>query len=318
MGKKKRHHYLPEFYLEGFVDPRNRPFVWVYEKGDSKIRKASAKDIAVQKHYYSFITSEGHKDTETFENFFGLIEGHVAPVFQKLKRHESLDDEEKSWFAIFLSSIMIRVPNFRENIEKSAAEVIRRINVKIASDTEAFKSMINSFEKETGDKIGLPVEDLKKFILNGKYEIKVDPQFSLYMLTLINDFGLLFHKMGWTILTSDGYRFITSDNPLSYDDPTHDPRSPLGIGLLNKNVRLTFPVTKEFALFATWSKQGDGYLKASNKLVRAINQRTIQSALKFVFSSERSEGLNNLVQKQKGSSPRLKVTTGDPIMLIVR
>lgn len=290
----------------------------MYEKGDPKIKKASVKDIAVQKHYYSFITPEGGRDSETFENFLALIEGNVAPVFQKLKRHERLTDDEKSWFAIFLSSIMTRVPNFRENIEKSSAEVIKRVNIKMASDKEAFKSMIKSFEKETGNKISLPIDDLQKFILNGKYEIKVEPQFSLSMMTLINDFGPIFHKMKWTILISEGYRFITSDNPLSYDDPTHDPRSPFGIGLLSKNIRLTFPITKEMALFATWSKQGDGYLKASNKLVRAINRRTIQSALKFVFSSERSEGLNNLVQKLKGSSPRLRVIAGDSIMLAVK
>jgi hypothetical protein len=175
-----------------------------------------------------------------------------------------------------------------------------------------------SFGKETGNKISLPIEDLQKFILNGKYEIKVDSEFSLFMMTLINDFGPIFHKMKWTIFISDDYRFITSDHPLSYDDPTHDPQSPLGIGLLNKNIRLTFPVTKDLALLATWSEQDDGYLRAPSKLVRAINRRTVHSAMKFIFPPERSEGLNNLVQKYKGSSPRLRVISGDSIMLAVK
>ena len=84
MTKKKRHHYLPEFYLEGFIDSRSEPYLWVYEKGDPKIKKVSAKDVTVQKHYYSFITQEGQRDSETFEDFFAFIENNAAPVFNKI------------------------------------------------------------------------------------------------------------------------------------------------------------------------------------------------------------------------------------------
>lgn len=315
---KKRHHYLPEFYLEGFLNPHDSPYMWVFEKGNPGIKKASVKDIAIQKHYYSFITQEGERDSETFENFLAFIENNVAPVFKKIKKQEILSEEQRSWFAIFLASLLIRVPNFRESIEESSAEVIRRINLKMASDTEGFKSMIRSFENETGNSVSLPIEDLQKFILDGKYKIKVDPQFSLFMMTLINDFGPIFHKMNWTIFVSNDHKFVTSDNPLFYDDPKHDPRSPFGVGFLNKNIRLTFPVTKELALLATWSRGKDFYSKATNQFVRAINRRTIQSALKFVFSSEKSAGINNLVQKYRESSPRLRLISDDRIILTVK
>jgi len=315
---KERHHYLPEFYLEGFVNPSDSPYMWVYEKGNPEIKKASVRDVAVQKHYYSFITQEGQRDSETFENFLAFIENKAAPVFKKIKKQENLSEEERSWFAIFLASLMTRVPNFRESIEESAAEVIKRINLKMASDPESFKSMIESFENETGNKVGPLIEDLQKFILEGKYKIRVDPQFSLYMMTLINDFGPIFHEMNWTIFTSDDYRFITSDNPLFYDDPSHDPQSPFGVGLLNKNLRLTFPVTKELALLATWSKGKCRYSKVPNKLVRSINRRTIHSAFKFIFSSEKSDDLNNLAQKYKESSPKLKLISEDRIILAVK
>jgi hypothetical protein len=318
MTKKKRHHYLPEFYLEGFIDPRNKPYLWVYEKGDPKIKKVSAKDIAVQKHYYSFITQEGQRDSETFENFLAFIENNAAPVFSKIRRQEILSEEERSRVAIFLSSLLTRVPNFRESIEVSAAEVIKRINVKLASNKETFKSMIRTFEKETGNKLNSSLEDLRDFILSGKYKIKVEPQFSLLMMTMINDFGPILHKMNWTILISDGHRFVTSDNPLFYDDPTHDPRSPYGVGLLNKHMILTFPIAKELALLATWNKGKLSYSKCTNKFVRGVNHRTIHSALKFVFSSEVSEGLNSLVQNHKESSPRLRLISGDRIVLTVK
>ena len=104
--------------------------------------------------------------------------------------------------------------------------------------------MIRTSEKETGNKLNSSLEDLRDFVLSEKYKIKVEPQFSLFMMEMINDFGPMFHKMNWTILISDDYRFVTSDNPLFYDDPTHDPKSPYGVGLLNKNIILTFPITQ--------------------------------------------------------------------------
>ncbi len=316
---KRRHHYLPEFYLEGFIDPLNKPYIWVYEKGDPEIKKASVKDIAIEKHYYSFITQEGQRDSETFENFLASIENNVAPVFKKIKNQEILSEEERSWFAIFLGSLVTRVPNFRESIEESSAEVIKRINLKMASDRKSFESMIRSYENKTGNKLGLPIEDLQEFIRDGKYKIKVDPQFSLFMVTLLYEFGLIFHKMNWTIFISDDHSFVTSDNPLFYNDPTHDPRSPVGVGFLNKNIRLTFPVTKELALLATWSGRKDFYSKTTNKFVRAINRRTIQSALKFIFSSKRFDGLNDLVQKYRETRPvRLRPIPGDRIILTVK
>ena len=58
MSKKIRHHILPIFYLTGFIDPRTPPFIWLYEKGEPLIQKRSPKNIAVRKHYHSFVTTE--------------------------------------------------------------------------------------------------------------------------------------------------------------------------------------------------------------------------------------------------------------------
>jgi hypothetical protein len=60
--KKRRHHYLPEFYLKGFVDSNREPYLWIYEKGNMEIRNASPKDAAVLSDYYSFTNPKGEKD----------------------------------------------------------------------------------------------------------------------------------------------------------------------------------------------------------------------------------------------------------------
>jgi hypothetical protein len=302
--KKKRHHYIPRFYLDGFVDPGNEPYIWVYEKGKPNIIKATAENVAVRKHYYSFIRAPG--DENSFEDIFAKIESEVAPIFKKIINHEKLKNEERSSFAYFLALIMMRVPKYRENIERVTGEIIKSISMLKASDIEGFKSMIKKFEKDKGSRIGAPTEELQEFILSGEFDIVVNPQFSLGMLGLAKHFAPIFHAMNWAFLEASDYKFVTSDNPLFYYDPTYYPTSVHGVGLLSKNIEVTFPISKDLMLFASWNRP-EGYEKLNNKMVKDSNCRTIISALRFVFAPLNSKDLNRTVQKYKNSSPIIKM-----------
>lgn len=86
----------------------------------------------------------------------------------------------------------------------------------------------------------------------------------------------LIHQMHWTYLLTKGrYRFVTSDNPVAYTDPAHDPQSPYGVGLAHPNVEVTFPITQELALFAGWKDWEKLYRRATDATVKALNIRTI-------------------------------------------
>jgi len=47
---KKRNHFIPVFYLKGFVDPHNEPFLWQYERDCKAIKKVTPKNIAWRKY----------------------------------------------------------------------------------------------------------------------------------------------------------------------------------------------------------------------------------------------------------------------------
>ena len=316
MTKKKRHHYIPRFYLDGFVDPHNKPYIWVYEKGNPKIVKATTKNIAVQKDYYSFTTPEGNRDSETFENLLAEIEGRVSRIFRKIRNQENLNHEERWFFSLFLAFSMARVPNFRENLEEMLGETMKKINMILASDPRNFEAMIESFQRKTGKEIGMPVEELRKFMLEGEYNFRATPQFSLGMAAIMaRNSTPIFFEMKWTFLEATGdYKFVTSDNPLSYFDPMHDPKSFFGVGLLNENVEVTFPISKDL-MFLGMRKNFEGDKRLSNKSVKEMNRRTVISALRFVFASQYSDGLNRLVQKYRDSAPRKRVDSVGPYIV---
>jgi hypothetical protein len=123
---KKRHHYIPKFYLKGFIDAKNKPNIWVYDKDDGRVIKATAKNIAVEKHYFSFLNESGERDSETIENLMAKMESEAAKVLNKIKSCSDLTGDDKLIFAGFIACMMIRVPNFRQNTENSVSEMIKK------------------------------------------------------------------------------------------------------------------------------------------------------------------------------------------------
>lgn len=292
------------------MDSQNPPFVWVYKKDDGAIIKSSVKDTAVHRHYYSFKTQSGTRDSQTLEKRFSEIEGSTAKIFKKIVDQQSLSNEERSLFAFFLALILTRVPNFRDNIENATAQLMKRMSIIMASHKDHFETHIKNFERKTGEKIEMPVEELRQYILKGEYDVKVgNPDYSLsFMFENAKEIAPIFYEMRWAFFeTTNNQYFLTSDNPLYYTDPTYKPGSFYGVGLLNKKIEVTFPVSKNLMFLATWEGP-EGYLSSNQKIRDIFNRRTIISAQNFVFAPENSTALSTLVQKYRGSSPQMKVS----------
>jgi len=305
---KRKHHYIPVFYLSGFTND-NR-CIWVYDKETGNVFESKPEGIAYEKHYFSFIAPNGTRDSETIENLIMSLEAECSKVVRRILSCELLNEDEGITFAYFVALMMLRAPNFRRNIESATSELMKKISVFIASHKEGFESMIAKYERDTGNKIGIPSEELREWLLNPdkNYTIKTDPQYSLALaLDFLKDFPKVFFGMKWAFLkaTSD-YKFLTGDNPLYYFDPTHNPRSFYGVGLFNKNIEVTLPLSKDMCAFGSW-KHREGYIQAKNQWIKNINRRTAIAALRFVFASERSETLKEFIMKYKGSAPKMRV-----------
>lgn len=310
-NKSVRHHFVPQFYLQGFIDPSNIPYVWIYRKNNGAIIKSSVKDTAVHRHYYSFTTKAGTRDSQTLEKWLSEAEANAAKIYVKILNKKPLNNEERSKFATFLALTLTRVPNYRENmINKPTAQLMKRMQIIMASHKQRFEAHIKKYEKDTGKKISIPIEQLREYILKGDYDVKVgNPDYSLsFMFSSAQEVAPIFHAMKWSFLeTTDDEYFLTSDNPLYYIDPTYKPGSFYGVGLMNKKLEVTFPLSKNLALLATWGGS-TGYHRANSSTIKTLNWRTIVSAQNFVFAPEKSLGLSKLVQKYKNSSPKIMVS----------
>ncbi len=305
-SKKERHHFLPVFYLEGFVDPDNRPYLWIYDKIDGEIRKSSPKDAGLQTNFYAFTTADGSRDSNSFENALGRIETQVAPLWRKIINRQLLDNTEKSNAALFLSLMMTRVPGFRGNFERVEVAAIKQFDMKYARRKGFFEEIRKDWQSK-GKKLPDNIDKLEEMICNGEFEVKVNPETSLSVIT--DRYAPIFHRMGWVFIIAGGrFPFVTSDSPLCFIDPTHDPRSPYGFGLASRNIEVTFPISQDLALVAGWKEYSPPFQRGSERLVRRINHRTVMNASRFVYSSQCSGGLGKLVKKYRGGAPTISIS----------
>jgi len=53
VARKKKHHYVPVFYLNGFIDPSNRPYVQKFgDKAEEKVKEFLNESVKKQEELF--------------------------------------------------------------------------------------------------------------------------------------------------------------------------------------------------------------------------------------------------------------------------
>lgn len=127
MGKKKKHHYTPNFILRGFTSDKGR--LWVLDKTTghcwSKGGGADHRfDAFAENNYNSLIGSAGSPDT-SIEDYLEAVEDGAAPIIRDLVDYASADlyptlsHESRSKLAEFLWAQHLRSPWTRHRMGES-------------------------------------------------------------------------------------------------------------------------------------------------------------------------------------------------------
>ncbi len=309
---KVRHHFVPAFYLRGFTDSEHDNLLWVYSKGSDKIFYEKPENVGFKKHYHTFEKPDGTKDTNTIEDYFCHVwEGPTAKIIESIKAGTFPVGDDRQFLASFLGLSFTRSPNHRANVERAIVHLRRTIAQFSAADPGRFAQTLRSYEHNMGEKLTEDPEDLRKFMLEGEYDLSVRPE--LYLKMFVGHgvrFGLVIERMKWVFVRATArFRFLTSDNPSFFHDPSVDNRSLYrGVGLLNRNCEVSFPISQDLALIATWNDaMTEGYIQGSHELVKAVNRRSTLAAHRFVYAPEKSDALLRLVQKFANARPSVAV-----------
>ena len=263
--------------LKGFVINNDQPHIWVYKRGEpynpgkgtitNNPYHRSIEDAGAEWDFFADPKKDGNKDFETFENILESLEKPADAIFKKLRAHQAITQEEKCIFSRYVILMQTRVWSGRERIKKLLPETLvaseppkeffEETNLQDTPKLRAqWKEAAESLAKQPDFHIGL----------HNRVAVVAPDSFRVQAL----------QRMTWTFYVApNSCAFFTGDNPVFIPK--------FGFGW--NNSELSFPISTDVALIASWNKaMTEGFEEAKSQIVKQINHRTINQASRIYFS----------------------------------
>jgi hypothetical protein len=291
------HHYVPKFYLKGFTDKNKR--LWVYEKGANAPRESTPKSEGNIENYYTF-TDRGYPNDQA-ERMLARAESAMAPVIRKLANPLFVMNEtQRSELYTFVALTYVRVPAYREFIDRQAGEFMKRFTQETARDADKFCALLKKYESTTGK--SLPdYEKFRNFLLSDDYT--VSQKSAGFNLLQIFRSSLTISEVLETEYRHDvhyappGMYFMTGDNPIITIEPEIDGSAFIGTGFGRPRTKVVFPLNKRACLIL--SRRGtEQRIEASPAHTRQVNEMIMGVSQRFVYGPEGTRRVARIYNEQ--------------------
>lgn len=288
----RNHHYVPQFYLRGFLDSNLRgEGLHVIDKMDRRPFVTTPRNVGSQRDF-NRVNVPGRPIDEA-EKLLGEIEAEVARILKDVEDEAILPQNADMEILIyFVALLYVNNPQFRANLANIETTVIKQVMKALFFSPERYESYRQQ-EKTAGKELP-EYETMKEFVESEDYDIGYGHGHHLkYELkTIDNAVFPLLSRRKWSLFIAekDVSDFVCSDHPvalISIGDPPKDPDHPYnsgGPGLAQSNTELTLPLNRRMALFSTFETLPDVYT-VDDKVIANVNIRTILSAARQIYCS---------------------------------
>ncbi|MCW8827617.1 MAG: DUF4238 domain-containing protein [Gammaproteobacteria bacterium] len=291
MSTPRKHHYLPQFYLDGFkVEPQKgkNAHIWQIEKRNPQVNYSPAiEDTGCIRDFHTIDFQDEEPDHASVEKMLSNLESEQSALLREIVRAENIADSQIEALAIFISLMRYRVPSFAEHVEESLRNVVHD-SFKIMYQAGKFedlppelKNLIES--KGVDEAIQFKISNWK--ILGQMFSLGLAPE----SVGLLTDYK--FHLY----LANGNNCFITTDNPVALFHPHYEKIRPYGVGLAMAGTELTFPLTSKFLVRAGRDIK-PGASSASEAEIKEFNRRSIIMGERYIYASSISPSLVETIE----------------------
>jgi hypothetical protein len=282
----KIQHYVPQYYLRGFVNERKQ--LYVVDRPRAKFFRAPTNKVGGEL-YFNLVAIKG-VNPFAVEEALNELEDKVAPVLEKVIAAQSLRDEnDRSAILNLIASVTLRNPKqrtvvseiYREAGQLAAgsglqtkekyAEYVAAMKAE-GTTAPAYEEMKVWFEKEP--KLFKPPPPPQEF------NILIELQFHDHLVKLYDN-----RKWQMLIASDDSGGFVTSDHPVCLrwaDGQDHDNISP---GFAVPGTEVIFPLSPKLALRGRFDGE-ENVTKADKETVATINSLLISNCHNQVYGRD--------------------------------
>ena len=303
----RKHHFLPRFYLRGFSNDGNG--LYRIDKATGGSVGGTIRDLAAIRDFHR-IDAAGTDDPFAFERKLGELEGLLAGYLNIAVEEGITSDEIKAGIAQFVSMMRFRVPATKRFIEQSLRAVVRSTG---------------QIMERAGQLPEPPIGLEKAFRLENR-DISIANWACLshmFQLAFDNELVDILYEMDMELLAApeDSF-FITSDQPVSIYNPNATPNDFHGVALPDPNTVQTIALNSALLLKLSWNGEDRSSRISSTDEAAEYNRRTVVMAESYVFLSEDSQSIRELVSANRanfaGFDPPETLDVGDAAYHMVR
>jgi Protein of unknown function (DUF4238) len=278
-----KHHYIPEFYLrwwtgaDGRVERYSRPI-----PSKIAVRRVFPSQIGWKRDLYA---SPGHGSGKQWleKDLLQRIDNHASLGLWKLNgENPALNAEERTWWTIFLRSLLYRTPEGLPAIIGRGETVLEEVLEQVGSNYERRRGRNDPLTFEEFKSTRNPLAD-RNSILDTLPEILTNPRV-----------GQIFNNLHTRIITlpDEARDFLLSDEPLARTN-----------GIMKDDGHIAIPISPRKLFLSTWRIEQLQEFSAMQpkELVRAVNIWITESARHFVIARDKSQG--RFIRNHFGRNP---------------
>ena len=269
----RRHHYVPQCYLRGFVLDHDKPQLYVINgKEQHTFRTAPAK-VAAQRDFHR-IEVDGH-EPDALENALSGFETKVSQSLERIIATRSIRNENDRVYLLNLMALMAtKNPRHRESWRSAQEQLWKRV-LALATATPGWWASQIRRAKAAGDVDPDTDEDyerMRAFVEADQYRVPTGRHLELEMKSFETVLPFFFHRR-WVLFRApaDSTGFVTSDHPvcLMWSDPEQRGKFfPPGDGL--RGTQILFPISNDLAVMGAFEAD-EGECEAPTWLIAQFN-----------------------------------------------
>lgn len=298
MSKPKRHHVLPECYLDGFT---REGILWLFDRSTNEFRPQTPKNTAVMGHYYAILNEHGEKDYG-IEGLLSEFEGLGAPVIRKLEQGDAIGPEERVNLAYFVTFLFNRVPRFEREIDEVADATAKAMLKKTFPTLEVVAAHLAS----TPDpERSYSAEQFFQFIHGEEFTLEGNRNNTVRtMLEQTPPLAKEIAFMDWTIAHADERSaFVTTDSSFGYLVPEELRGTGAPVyGIASEKIVKAVPLSSRIALVIGRRGADLEHVRYGRDKVREINVAVAIECERYVIGPDEAL-VRNVVRRSKVDGP---------------
>jgi hypothetical protein len=251
--------------------------VWTYEKGADDPQLLPIKIVAQRKRLYGDIEDFLTKD----------VESPAHSALKKIRNREAISGSDKMALSRYIFVFWKRVEAAYERVKEKAPEIARDEMAKL-------RECLRKLEEENPDK-SERCNEISKDAQRIFTDLARNPSLEIWANSLQHSnerMPEVLSKMTWVFyIFKHPDIYITSDNPVFI-------HRAIGIGKPYSD--LSFPVSKDVSLLASWQKRSDlQYQEATPPQIEELNRRMAFNSMRFAYGPLNKECIAYLLNKPK-------------------